>query len=405
VVFYDRQNLFFKNVKDSVILAACSPPGGGRNEITPRLTRHFHLLNYPSLDHDQMTHIFTTILSSFFEHYQFSQTITTMVPHIVKSSIEVYEELKKELLPKPSTSHYTFNLRDLAKLFQGILQVRSLQVTDRETLAKLWIHEGARVFRDRLIHDSDISWSTHYKDKCWNNTSNCPGKKANLKEYCSEIMNREDKLYEEILRKPLAAWFNDLCERTKFINSWIIDGPPTVYWLSAFFFPQGFLTGVLQTHARKHRIAIDQLHFKTKVCSKKIKTPPESGVYVRGLFMEGARWDTENASIEESKKGDLFTSMPPLWLQPVIDAHVEEEGETKGSARGGTKKRRDSKKEDEKHLELYNCPVYKTAERAGSLSTTGISTNFVLTVQLNCGKHDALHWTQRGVALLTMLDT
>ena len=40
---------------------------------------------------------------------------------------------------------------------------------------------------------------------------------------------------------------------------------PLSYWMSGFYFPQGFLTGVLQTHARQYKIPIDTLSFKFKV--------------------------------------------------------------------------------------------------------------------------------------------
>lgn len=40
---------------------------------------------------------------------------------------------------------------------------------------------------------------------------------------------------------------------------------PQAYWISSFFFPQGLLTAILQTHARKTKIDIDSLSFKFKV--------------------------------------------------------------------------------------------------------------------------------------------
>lgn len=44
------------------------------------------------------------------------------------SSIEVYKTVCNSLLPTPSKSHYTFNLRDLSKVFQGMLMMESKKV-------------------------------------------------------------------------------------------------------------------------------------------------------------------------------------------------------------------------------------------------------------------------------------
>jgi dynein heavy chain len=183
--------------------------------------------------------------------------------------------------------------------------------------------------------------------------------------------------------KPLASWFEDFQKRMQCMRDWIVNGPPKCFWLPGFFFPQGFMTGVLQKYARRTKIPIDTLKIQCHPTTFAVDEPeckaPEKGVLINGLHLQGAGWDRENKLLVESDPGVLFVEMPCIWLQPVSM--------------------------DDPPLEnVYSCPLYKTSTRAGTLSTTGHSTNFVLFLELPSEK-DSDHWIRRGTALLTMLDT
>lgn len=67
--FYDRKKLFWKEIEGMTLCAACGPPGGGRQEVSPRFLRHFTLLCLPPPSEAAMRTIFSTIMSGFLDTF------------------------------------------------------------------------------------------------------------------------------------------------------------------------------------------------------------------------------------------------------------------------------------------------------------------------------------------------
>eukprot|EP00794_Sanderia_malayensis_P006345 gene6346-7072_t len=151
------------------------------------------------------------------------------------------------------------------------------------------------------------------------------------KVYTSFLNNVVPTLWENAAYpslKPLASWVKDLVLRINFIEKWILHGLPKSFWVSGFFFPQGFLTGTLQNHARKYNQPIDQLSFKYNILptyrnqeqvneamsklqhgeelemDKELSTP-EDGVLVHGLFIEAGRWDDEKMQLADALPAEM----------------------------------------------------------------------------------------------------
>ncbi|XP_044910410.1 dynein axonemal heavy chain 6 isoform X5 [Felis catus] len=200
--------------------------------------------------------------------------------------------------------------------------------------------------------------------------------------------------------KPLGSWVKDLILRTAFVDLWLKRGQPKSFWISGFFFPQGFLTGTLQNHARKHNLPIDELSFKYNMipiyrdqaavieAAKTVQfgqelpmdlelPSPEDGVLVHGMFMDASRWDDTEMVIEDALPGQMNPMLPVVHFEPQQN-YVPSPT-------------------------LYHSPLYKTGARAGTLSTTGHSTNFVVTVLLP-SKRSKDYWIAKGSALLCQLN-
>ena len=142
------------------------------------------------------------------------------------------------------------------------------------------------------------------------------------------------------------------------------------------------MTGSLQTYARKYSVAIDTLTFTFDARSASSIEPlsltvgPEDGVYVYGLWVEGAHWDNEEQQLAVSNPKEMYSPLPMVHFTPAV-----------GHKCAPTD---------------YACPVYKTTARKGVLSTTGMSTNFVIAVELPTEVHPDT-WTLYGVACICNL--
>ena len=108
-----------------------------------------------------------------------------------------------------------------------------------------------------------------------------------------------------------------------------------------------------------------------------VEESPSDGVYVYGLYIDGARWDRENEYITDQFPSKMVETMPVIHFKPMEDYKPDPDD--------------------------YQAPLYKTSLRAGVLSTTGQSTNFILMVSIPSKDAPSL-WVQRAAALLCMPD-
>lgn len=96
---------------------------------------------------------------------------------------------------------------------------------------------------------------------------------------------------------------------------------PTLTWLGGLFNPQSFLTAVLQSTAERTRQELDRLVIVCEVTKKSpemIEGPSRDGGYIRGLYLEGARYDVVGSWLEECAPREMYFEMPVINLHAIV---------------------------------------------------------------------------------------
>jgi len=172
--------------------------------------------------------------------------------------------------------------------------------------------------------------------------------------------------------KNLGGWMDHFIKRHHQYLAWVEEGEPAVIWISGLHIPESYLTALVQAACRKNGWPLDRSTLYTTVTTHvrddEINERPQTGCYVKGLYLEGASWDRKGSVLEKPIPKQLVCELPILRVIP-IEAHK---------------------------LKLHNTlrtPVYVTSERRNAMGV-----GLVFEADLATLDHQS-HWILQGVCL------
>lgn len=151
-----------KYLQDLLFMGALNPKAGSFT-VDLRLQRHFSMFTMYTPSQDTIKTIYGSILGGYLN--TFEDKIFKMTDKIIDASILLFNKILRDTRFSPSAVkfHYQFNLRELAKITEGMmLSTPNGYNKTPINITKLWIHECKRVFEDRMVFDEDIKVFREY---------------------------------------------------------------------------------------------------------------------------------------------------------------------------------------------------------------------------------------------------
>ena len=153
--FYDREKLYWKSLEDTTIICSAVGQEGGRNALCPRFTRKFNIVCLSQPNKNTLQLVFQTLITDFMKDGKVLETVQTALQDLINGTIDFYQTITEQLKPTPSHFYYVFTMRDISKVFQGMMMVKPATIKNVDVLSKLWVHELSRVFADKVQNKAD----------------------------------------------------------------------------------------------------------------------------------------------------------------------------------------------------------------------------------------------------------
>eukprot|EP00741_Cyanophora_paradoxa_P023561 tig00021590_g22758.t1 len=144
-------------------VAACNPPtDAGRVPLSPRFLRHSPLLlvDYPAPD--ALGHIYATLNRATLK---LMPSLRANAQPLTDAMVETYA-LAQEHFTAEQQSHYVYSPRELTRWVRAMYEaLRPLDALPIEGLVRLFVHEGLRLFQDRLVRPDERAWMDQCLDQ------------------------------------------------------------------------------------------------------------------------------------------------------------------------------------------------------------------------------------------------
>jgi len=152
--FWRSQDKQWVRLERIQFVGACNPPTDvGRHPLTDRFLRHCPLILVDFPGPESLKQIYGTFNRAMLKR---NPNLKGYADPLTEAMVEFYN-ISQEHFTADMQSHYIYSPRELTRWKYAIFEALD-PIEDAEDLVRLFVHEGLRLFEDRLVYQDEKDW-------------------------------------------------------------------------------------------------------------------------------------------------------------------------------------------------------------------------------------------------------